>query len=85
MIELLHPNVALRTLGIPARPITNFKSAHEVHANRAIDYYRDAKGNPMNTSDDSIWLVNALLDALYIYICCVIVSRLHVCKGSFSN
>ena len=58
-IELFHPYAALRTLGIPARPITNFKSAHEVDANRAIDYYHDTKGNPMDTSYDAIWLVNA--------------------------
>ena len=57
-------NAALRTLGIPARPITNFSSAHDADANRAIDYYFDEKGRPMDTSSDSVWLVIVLYDVV---------------------
>lgn len=45
----------LRTLGIPARPITNFSSAHDADANRAIDYYFDEQGRPLDLSSDSVW------------------------------
>ena len=55
MIKLFHLNAALRTLGIPARPVTNFKSAHDADANRAIDHYYDERGSPMNISSDSVW------------------------------
>lgn len=48
--------VALRTLGIPARPITNFQSAHDADANRAIDYFYDNKDKPLDDmSGDSVW------------------------------
>ena len=61
MIELFHPNAALRTLGIPARPITNFSSAHDANANRAIDYFFDEQANPIDDKSwDSMWLVNVL-------------------------
>ncbi|XP_065196602.1 uncharacterized protein LOC135828093 [Sycon ciliatum] len=47
---------ALRTLGIPARSVTNFRSAHDTHFNRAIDYYLDADGDPVeDLNGDSIW------------------------------
>ena len=48
--------IALRTLGIPARPITNFESAHDADFNRAIDYYYDRNDNKLpEKSGDSIW------------------------------
>ena len=48
--------VVLRALGIPARPITNFASAHDTDANRSIDFYFDSKNKPLDDlSSDSIW------------------------------
>lgn len=52
-------SLALRTIGIPARPITNFESAHDADYNRAIDYYIDKNGSFIDEkSADSVWLVN---------------------------
>lgn len=49
---------ALRALGIPSRPITNFESAHDADLNRAIDYYFDENDKMLaDRSSDSIWLV----------------------------
>ena len=46
----------LRALGIPARPITNFDSAHDTEANKTIDYYFDKDWNLIeDKSADSIW------------------------------
>ena len=61
------PNVALRTLGIPARPITNFSSAHDADANRAIDHYFDERGRPLDMSSDSVWLANDVLCDVVLY------------------
>lgn len=48
--------IALRTIGIPARPITNFDSAHDADFNRAIDYYFDKNSEPIpEKSGDSVW------------------------------
>lgn len=48
--------LALRTLGVPARPVTNFRSAHDANANRAIDYYYNHRDMPVEEkSDDSVW------------------------------
>ena len=65
MITALLPNqyplsstkyAVLRTLGIPSRPLSNFASAHDTQANRAIDYYYDESYNPIShLSGDSIW------------------------------
>ena len=47
----------LRAIGIPARPITNFESAHDADSNRAIDYFYAADGNFLEgKSGDSVWL-----------------------------
>ena len=47
----------LRAIGIPARPITNFESAHDSDSNRAIDYFYDKDDNFVEEkSGDSIWL-----------------------------
>ncbi|XP_029466689.1 protein-glutamine gamma-glutamyltransferase E-like [Rhinatrema bivittatum] len=45
----------LRCLGIPARVITNFSSAHDTNANLTIDEYYDYSGQPTELSNDSIW------------------------------
>ena len=46
----------LRSLGIPARPVTNFVSAHDTDANRAIDFYFDENAEKIeHLSSDSIW------------------------------
>ena len=50
--------VVLRALGIPARPITTFGSAHDTEANKTIDFYYDKYWNFLeDKSSDSIWYV----------------------------
>ena len=51
-------HAVLRTLGIPSRPLSNFVSAHDTDANRAVDYYYDESYNLISDlSADSIWWV----------------------------
>ena len=46
----------LRCVGIPARPVTNFESAHDANFNRAIDFYFDLNNEVVEEkSGDSIW------------------------------
>lgn len=48
----------LRTIGIPARPVTNFESAHDSDGNRALDRYWDLQDEIVDDkSNDSIWYV----------------------------
>ena len=48
--------VVLRCLGIPARPVTNFESAHDGDGNRALDRYWDLQDEMVEEkSHDSIW------------------------------
>ena len=55
-IDFVSSFSALRTLGIPARSVSNFRSAHDTHFNRAIDYYTTEDGEPIeDMNDDSIW------------------------------
>ena len=50
--------VVCRTLGIPARSITNFSSAHDCDGSVSVDVHWDHKGNSiMNMNSDSIWFV----------------------------
>ena len=53
-LSLLSPPAVFRCLGLPARSVTNFNSAHDTDFNRAIDKYYDKEGNPLS-NDDSIW------------------------------
>ena len=52
----LSPHAVLRCLGLPARSVTNFNSAHDTHFNRAIDKYFTEDGEEVS-SGDSIWSV----------------------------
>ncbi|XP_065911871.1 protein-glutamine gamma-glutamyltransferase K-like [Dysidea avara] len=54
----------LRALGIPARPITTFGSAHDTEANKTIDFYYDKYWNFLeDKSSDSIWNYHVWVDA----------------------
>jgi len=44
----------MRCLGVPARSLTNFDSAHDTDGNLTIDYHYDEKYKPMD-NDDSVW------------------------------
>ena len=46
----------LRALGIPARSVTNFQSAHDVEFNMTIDTFVDEDGEKADIDvGDSIW------------------------------
>lgn len=54
----------LRSLGIPARPVTNFESAHDTDASRSIDFYLDENHDVIpHLSSDSIWNFHVWVEA----------------------
>lgn len=45
-----------RALGIPARTVTNYYSAHDTHASATVDQFVDANGKPVDKlNTDSVW------------------------------
>ncbi|XP_076271354.1 annulin-like [Rhynchophorus ferrugineus] len=45
-----------RTLGLPARTVTNYSSAHDTQNSLTVDYFMDAKGTIMDDmNSDSVW------------------------------
>ena len=55
-------------MGIPARPVTTYDSAHDTEANRTIDYYFDINCNMLSDkSSDSIWYGNHIKVKLSVY------------------
>ncbi|KAL1782548.1 protein-glutamine gamma-glutamyltransferase 4 [Sigmodon hispidus] len=55
---------ALRALGIPARSVTNFESAHDTGKNLSVDIYLDESGKTMtNLTKDSVWNFHVWTDA----------------------
>lgn len=47
----------MRVLGIPARVVTVFNSAHDTDASLAIEEYYTSRGQKLSLSKDSVWLV----------------------------
>ncbi|KAH3768652.1 hypothetical protein DPMN_169872 [Dreissena polymorpha] len=44
-----------RALGIPARSVTNFASAHDTDGSITYDFHYDAELKPLKEYDDSVW------------------------------
>ena len=61
IIDLLHFFLLLqmavcRSLGIPARSVTNFESAHDCDGSISIDSYWEESGEPIEElNKDSVW------------------------------
>lgn len=79
--------LVLRALGIPARPVTNYESAHDTEANRTIDFYFDGNCNNLpDKSADSIWLEKLILVELLATIYSnMVFDKLHSFVNNFRN
>lgn len=54
--QVLRVSVVLRCLGIPARVVTNFSSAHDNNGNLKTDLIFNSDGTPdTESTSDSIW------------------------------
>lgn len=59
LLQLLPVSAVLRCLGIPARVVTNYSSAHDNTGNLKTDLIFHLDGTPDSEStSDSIWLVS---------------------------
>ncbi|XP_028623118.1 protein-glutamine gamma-glutamyltransferase 4 [Grammomys surdaster] len=55
---------ALRAVGIPARSVTNFESAHDTEKNLRVDIYLDESGKTIpHMTRDSVWNFHVWTDA----------------------
>lgn len=54
-----------RTLGIPARSVTNFCSGHDHDGSNTIDIHFDHKGQSLSDYDDSTWNFHVWVDAWF--------------------
>lgn len=55
----------MRCAGIPSRPITNFKSAHDANGDRTIDYLSYGKNAIRIISPDSVWNYHVWCEAWF--------------------
>lgn len=55
-VDLLLCISVMRSLGIPARSVTNFASAHDTEENLKVDIYVNENGQKLDRlTNDSIW------------------------------